>query len=136
MSAFDPPVRVRHMVQCRSGLWEPFHIMPLAGWGNPPVHSPYSEADVLTVLCGQRTLPFEPGTQFHYGSGDYYLLGLIVRRVTGKSLAEFARENLFEPLGMTRTFYEEDPTRVVKRLRCPACGYERQHIPELNPVDV
>jgi CubicO group peptidase (beta-lactamase class C family) len=114
MHKFDPPVRVRHMVQCRSGLWEPVHIMPLAGWANLPVHSPFSESDLLTVLCGQRTLPFEPGTRFHYGSGDYYFLGLIVKRVTGKSLAEFARERLFEPLGMTRTHYEEDPTLVVK----------------------
>src|SRR5262249_27540393 len=57
------------------------------------------------------------------GSGDYYLLGLIVRRATGKSLAEFAHENLFKPLGMTRTFYEEDPTRVVKGR---AVGHYRQ----------
>ena len=100
---FDPPVRIRHMVQCRTGLWEPFHIMPLAGWDNLPVHSPYSEADLLTVLSGQKTLPFEPGAQFHYASGDYYFLVLIVKRVTGKFLAEFARENLFEPLGQCRS---------------------------------
>lgn len=114
MHKFDPPVRVRHLVQCRSGLWDPVHIMPLAGWPNLPVASPYSQADLLTVLSGQTTLPFEPGTKFHYGSGDYYLLGLIVKRVTGKSLAEFARARLFEPLGMTRTHFEEDPTLVVK----------------------
>jgi hypothetical protein len=39
---------------------------------------------------------------------------------SGKSLAEFARDNLFAPLGMTRTFYETDPTRVVKNR---AVGY-------------
>jgi CubicO group peptidase (beta-lactamase class C family) len=114
MHSFDPPVRIRHLVQCHTGLWDPFHVMPLAGWANVPVHSPYSEADLLTVLSGQRRLPFEPGTRFQYGSGDYYWLGLVVKRVTGKSLAEFARETLFRPLGMTRTFYEEDPTRVVQ----------------------
>src|SRR5262249_17916756 len=65
-------------------------------------------------LSGQKKLPFQPGTQFRYGGGDYYLLGLIVQRVTGKSLAQFARANLFDPLGMKRTFFETDPTRVVK----------------------
>lgn len=114
MHPFDPPVRIEHMVRCRSGLWNQFHIMPLAGWDNEPVGSPYSAADLFTVLCGQKKLPFEPGTQFEYASGEYYLLGLIVERVSGRSLADFARENLFEPLGMTRTFFEQDPTLVVK----------------------
>src|SRR5262245_4010763 len=112
MHKFDPPVRIKHLVRCRTGLWDPFHIMPLAGWDNLPVQSPFSETDLLTVLSGQKKLPFKPGTQFRYGSGDYFLLGLVVERVTGKSLADFARDNLFKPLGMARTFYEKDPTRV------------------------
>src|SRR5262249_42629804 len=120
MHPFDPPVRIEHMIRCRTGLWDQFHIMPLAGWDNLPIESPYSETDLLTVLFGQKKLPFEPGTRFHYGSGEYTLLGLVIKRVTGKSLAEFARENLFEPLGMTRTFYETDPTCVVKNR---AVGY-------------
>src|SRR5262249_14379153 len=117
---FEPPVRIKHMVRCRTGLWDQFHVMPLAGWDNLPTQSPYSETDLLTVLFGQKKLPFAPDTRFHYGTGDWVLLGLVVKRVTGKSLAEFARDNLFEPLGMKHTFYETDPTRVVKNR---AAGY-------------
>jgi CubicO group peptidase (beta-lactamase class C family) len=122
MHKFEPPIRIQDMVRCRSGLWDQFHIMPLAGWDNVPNQSPYSEADLLTVLFGQKKLPFAPGTQFHYGSGDYVLLGLVVKRVTGQSLAEFARENLFEPLGMTRTYFQTDPTRVGKNR---SVGYQK-----------
>jgi CubicO group peptidase (beta-lactamase class C family) len=117
---FDPPVRIRHMVQCHSGLWAQWHIMPLAGWDNLPVQHAYSRDDLYTVLAGQRTLPFEPGSQFQYSSGDYFWLGLVVERVSGQSLAEFAREHLFEPLGMTSTYYETDPSIVVKHR---ATGY-------------
>src|SRR5215831_6509556 len=92
MHKFEPPVRIQDMVRCRTGLWDQFHIMPLAGWVNLPVESPYSETDLLAVLSGQKKLPFEPGTKFQYGSGDYFLLGLVVERVTGKSLAAFARD--------------------------------------------
>jgi CubicO group peptidase (beta-lactamase class C family) len=113
MHAFDPPIRVRHLLRCETGLFEHFHILPLAGWDNLPVHSPCTKDDVFTILCGQRRLPFEPGSKFHYGSGDFFLLGMIVERASGKPLPEFARENLFEPLGMTRTFYETDPARIV-----------------------
>lgn len=119
LHAFDPPIRIRHLLTCHSGLWAQVHIMPLAGWENMPIHSPYFEGDLLAILSGQRTLPFEPGTEFRYGSSDFFLLGLVVKRVTGQSLAEFARENVFEPLGMSRTFYLEDGSRVVKNRAVP-----------------
>jgi len=110
----EQAVRIRHMLRCESGLWEPFHIMPLAGWENVPNHVGYSKADLFTVLTGQKRLPFEPGTDFQYGSGDFFLLGIVVERVSSRSLAQFARERLFQPLGMTRTYYEEDPGISVK----------------------
>ncbi len=110
----NKPVSIRNMLRCESGIWAQFHIMPLAGWDNVPVHSPYSKEDLLTVLSGQRALPFEPGSQFQYGSGDTFLLGIVVERVSGKSLAQFAKENLFTPLGMTRTWYLEDPSLTVR----------------------
>lgn len=120
MHTFDPPIRIRDLIRCRSGLWEQWHIAQLAGWSAEPIEAPYTENDMLTLLSGQATLPFEPGTQFHYGTGDYFLLGVIVRRVTGQSLADFAKGNLFEPLGMPSTFIMQDPARIVKRR---AIGY-------------
>jgi CubicO group peptidase (beta-lactamase class C family) len=113
MHRFEPPIRIRDLLQCRTGLLEPFHIMPLCGWDNVPIHSPYSQEDVIAVLCGQRRLPFAPGSQFHYSSGDYFMLGLIVERASGQPLAEFARTRLFDPLGMNHTFFETEPSLAV-----------------------
>src|SRR5262245_28932656 len=107
-------VQIRHMLRCESGLWEQFHIMPLAGWENVPNHVGYTKADLFTLYTGQKRLPFEPGTDFQYGSGDFFLLGIVVERVSGRSLSQFAKERLFQPLGMTRTYYEEDPGISVK----------------------
>ena len=122
LSTHETPIRIKHLIRCRSGTWDHWHAMQLAGWMCEPVESPYSEADALHFLAGQTSLPFEPGTKFKYGSGDYFLLGIVIRRVTGKSLAQFARERLFEPLGMTRTYFEVDSTRMVKGR---ATGYYR-----------
>ncbi len=116
------PIRIRHLIRCETGLWDSWHLKQLAGWSAEPIESPMSGDDVLALLAGQRSFPFEPGARFQYGSSDYFLLGLVVERVSGKSLAEFAQENLFRPLGMTRTYYEVDPTRVV---RDRAIGYYR-----------
>ncbi|PWN50907.1 beta-lactamase/transpeptidase-like protein, partial [Violaceomyces palustris] len=50
----------------------------------------------------------QPGTDFVYGQGIDWV-GLLVERISGKSLLDFMRENLFQPLGMKSTsFYACD----------------------------
>ena len=44
-----------------------------------------------------------PGERFVYSDINYFLLGDIVRRVSGRPLDQFARERIFEPLGMKDT---------------------------------
>ncbi len=46
-----------------------------------------------------------PGTSFVYSDINFELLGEIVHRVSGKPLDQFAREQIFEPLGMRETTF-------------------------------
>src|ERR1700690_2045941 len=46
-----------------------------------------------------------PGQRFVYSDINFELLGEIVRRVSGKTLDEFAKEQIFEPLGMRETMF-------------------------------
>jgi len=46
-----------------------------------------------------------PGVEMSYASFNFELAGEIVRRVSGRSLADFARSRIFDPLGMTDTHY-------------------------------
>jgi CubicO group peptidase (beta-lactamase class C family) len=114
MYAFDESIALKHLIQCKSGLWDQTSLPLLVGWENAPLQFPYREADFFTLLCGQRTLQVKPGTEHRYSGGDYFLLGVIVERITGQSLPEFAKERILRPLGMERTFYEVDPTAVVQ----------------------
>jgi CubicO group peptidase (beta-lactamase class C family) len=116
----DPPIRVRHLIRCECGLWEYFHLMQLAGWN---IDDAYTEGDVWALLARQKP-QFPPGARFAYTSSGYFLMGLMVRRVTGQSLAEFARKNVFEPLGMTATYFDDHPTTVVPHR---AVGYNVSH---------
>ena len=45
------------------------------------------------------SLAAPPGTVFNYNSGSTELLGVILRKVSGKRLDQFAKEVLFDPLG-------------------------------------
>ena len=56
-----------------------------------------------------------PGEMFIYSDINYILLGEIVRVVSGKPLPEFARQNLFDPLGMTETMFQP-PTSLRSRI--------------------
>jgi CubicO group peptidase (beta-lactamase class C family) len=55
-----------------------------------------------------------PGARFVYSDINFILLGEIVRRVSGQTLADFARKNFFEPLEMKDTMFQP---AVVLRTR-------------------
>jgi CubicO group peptidase (beta-lactamase class C family) len=56
-----------------------------------------------------RPMAAEPGTRFVYDSPGMHLLSAILQRATGMTALEFARENLFEPLGITDVHWVADP---------------------------
>jgi uncharacterized protein YbbC (DUF1343 family)/CubicO group peptidase (beta-lactamase class C family) len=60
----------------------------------------------------------QPGTSFRYSDVNFEVLGELVHRVSGKPLDEFARENVFAPLGMTDTMYNP-PAKYWER--CAYC---------------
>lgn len=47
----------------------------------------------------------EPGTKFTYSDMNFVVLGELVKRLSGKNVHEFSREQIFAPLGMTETGY-------------------------------
>jgi CubicO group peptidase (beta-lactamase class C family) len=54
-----------------------------------------------------------PGTEIGYCSPNYHILSAILSRVTGRSEAEFARDALFRPLGITDIYWPSDPQGVT-----------------------
>lgn len=50
---------------------------------------------------------FEPGTNYEYQNPTFQLCYAIIEKVTGKGFEEYMKENIFDPSGMTETFYFE-----------------------------
>ena len=78
--------------------------------------------DVLTLILRQRGLNFAPGTEWSYSSSGFVLAKEIVARVSGQTFAEFARQRIFEPLGMNSTRYAHDVLAVDNA----ALAYEKE----------
>jgi CubicO group peptidase (beta-lactamase class C family) len=51
----------------------------------------------------------EPGTRFVYCSSNVHLLSTIISKTTGMNALAFAREHLFEPLGISNVSWPSDP---------------------------
>lgn len=56
----------------------------------------------------------EPGESFEYNSMNSYILSAIVTEVTGETLTEYLKPRLFEPLGITKVFWESCPKGINK----------------------
>ncbi len=54
----------------------------------------------------------KPGTHFLYNSAGSYVLGAIVQKVSGKTLEEYLRPRLFEPLGIEPPYWSKSPEGV------------------------
>lgn len=64
----------------------------------------------LAGYAGQQGALFVPGTPgaWDYSSTNYVILGMIVEAVTGNTLAQEMRARIFEPLGLTATYFVPD----------------------------
>ena len=110
LSEIYQPVTVRHMVHHTSGIRDYLALQRLRGIGDDEY---YTADDVLDVLTRQKALNFPAGEQYLYSNSGYFLLGVVVERVSGKNMADYARENIFEPLGMKNTHFHNDCSVVV-----------------------
>jgi CubicO group peptidase (beta-lactamase class C family) len=109
---FGAPIRIRHLLNHTSGLRDQWELLTLAG--RPPGQAVHTSGEILELMSRQKELNFPPGDEYLYCNTGYTLLGIIVGRVSGTSLAAFTTERLFKPLGMTRTQWRDDFSRIVK----------------------
>ncbi|MDQ3948749.1 MAG: beta-lactamase family protein, partial [Gemmatimonadota bacterium] len=105
-------ITIRHLLNHTSGLRDQWDLLYMARGRFE--ENRITEADVLEIVRRQKALNFVPGTEYLYSNTGYTLAGTIVKRVSGKSLREFADERIFKPLGMTSTHFHDDYTMVVK----------------------
>jgi D-alanyl-D-alanine carboxypeptidase len=99
-------ITVRQMCQMRSGLFEAFDT-PEA---NRLQIKPDMVFDPRTIIGWAVRQPpyFAPGAGYHYSNTNYLLLGMIVEKVTGHSVATEIRDRLLVPFSLTQTSYPDN----------------------------
>jgi len=112
MPLYEKPITIRHLVHHTSGIRDYTSLLSLAGYISYLDHPTIEET--IEIISKQKSLNFLPGEKYSYSNSNYFLMGIIVNRVTGQTLNEFAQENIFKPLGMNNTHFHEDLTVIVK----------------------
>ena len=107
---YGSKITILHLLNHTSGLRDYLTLMDLAGIHTDSVTT---DQDALALIVRQKALNFAPGSEWLYSNTGFFLLSMIVKRVSGKSLREFAAENIFNPLGMAHTQYRDNHTSLI-----------------------
>src|SRR4030088_3507367 len=110
LPSYNQKITILQLLNHTSGLRDYLTLMELAGINTDGVTT---DADALALIGRQKTLNFAPGSDWLYSNTGFFLLSVIVQRVSGKTLRDFAAENIFAPLEMTHTQYRDAHTSLI-----------------------
>lgn len=108
---FGFPITLRQLAHNISGIRDQWNLLGLAGWRLDDV---ITTEQILRLLSRQQELNFPPGEEYMYSNSGFTLLAEVVARVSGQAFADFARERIFEPLGMQSSLFYDDHERIVR----------------------
>lgn len=93
-------ISMRHVLSMTMGLeWDEMNVP----YGNPAnSETAMNDAPDSLLYALDRPIALEPGDRWIYSGGAAELAGEIIARGSGTGLAQYADENLFAPLGITR----------------------------------
>jgi D-alanyl-D-alanine carboxypeptidase len=113
---YGDAMTLRQLAQHTAGLWDYGGEGPgegiIGGGATDPelLTKHYTPGELVQYAIDNGDPYFEPGAegQWHYSNTGYILLGMILEKVTGQSLAELYQERIFDPLDMESAILIED----------------------------
>ena len=113
-------VTIRNLLQHTSGIYN-FTSRP---GHSAERHLRLSQKDLLKTFQN-RPLDFEPGEGFQYSNSGYFLLGVVIEKVSGQKYEKFLEERIFAPLELENTTYDRHAKIIPNRVRGYATWDER-----------
>lgn len=115
---YQAPTTLRMLLHHTAGIRDSLSLLRLSGW---PHASDATMDEALELLYRQAGTNFHPGSATGYSNGGYLLLAEVVRRVSGKSFADYVGKHILKPLNMLDSFMLDDARPGGEQL---ARGYQ------------
>ncbi|MBK8372586.1 MAG: serine hydrolase [Saprospiraceae bacterium] len=110
-------ITTHHLLTHTSGIP---NYTAFPGFFEEESRNPY-KPDAFVKKFQDRALEFTPGEKFNYSNSGYFLLGVIIEKVSGKTYEKMLQDNIFTPLGMKDSGYDHHDEILKNR----ATGYEK-----------
>jgi CubicO group peptidase (beta-lactamase class C family) len=117
LNFFGDTIRIKHLLNHTSGIRNHNVLLDLFGFDYQ--HQGYTNKMIQELMFRQKGINNQPGDKMLYSNTNYVLLALLVERVSGMKIHQFAKKELFEPLKMINTFYASDLKNVIKNRAYP-----------------
>ncbi|WP_406242436.1 serine hydrolase domain-containing protein [Tissierella carlieri] len=111
----NPEITIHHLLTHTSGIFN-YSNLPNS---HKIFQKMYHQKSELIKMFTSKPLDFEPGTQWNYSNTGYYLLGMLIEKLSGETFGQFLTENIFLPLGMLNTGIDDEKKIVENK----ASGY-------------
>lgn len=113
----EPKITTHHLLTHTSGIP---NYTAFPDFFKNESRNPYTPVEFLEVFK-DKPLNFAPGERFSYSNSGYFLLGALIEKISGKSYETMLHENIFSPLNMNNSGYDNHKDILKNR----ATGYEK-----------
>ena len=104
-------IKIKNLIYHTSGLRDYLNLWILKGRSYADV---FDEQEIINLIARQKALNFKPGDQYMYSNSGYFLMAVLVKRVTGMSLRDYTNQYFFQPLEMNNTHFHDNRNMIVK----------------------
>jgi CubicO group peptidase (beta-lactamase class C family) len=115
-------ITIFNLLTHSSGIYN-YTSLPAAEWMR---ESPTHEQVIDKIK--DKPLDFTPGEKYSYSNTGYFVLGMLIEKLSGQTYAQFLQDNIFTPLGMKDSGYDTESAIIPRR----AQGYQRRNGELLN----
>ena len=113
-------ITVEHLLTHTSGIKS---YTDMKEWDDMTRRKDFTPGELVDYFKNQP-MDFEPGTKWQYNNSGYILLGFIIEKVSGITYQEYIIKNMFQPLGMTHSYYGDVKPLIKNR----ANGYSQSDV--------
>jgi len=110
-------ITIKHLLTMSSGLAFKEDYSSMFSWPAEAYYGP----DVNCLTIKQSKPETEPGKTWFYKGGDTQLLGIVIKKVTGKTVAQYASEKLWKPMGAEQPAFWSLDEQGMEKVSC--CWY-------------
>ncbi|MBQ4800737.1 beta-lactamase family protein [Pseudoalteromonas sp. MMG006] len=103
-------ITIEHLLHHTSGIRD---YIRLFWYNKKSISDLVKKEDILKIIVQEQYVDFKSGQKYVYSNSGYFLLALIVERVSGIPFSRFVQQRIFTKLGMDKSAVIEDPRVVI-----------------------